>query len=275
MSRSLQRSDGALRSFCDSRLNLGIDFGGLDYSAVPEALLEQARRVWQERVETEFRSVQIMSRFLNDVLAAGDTLDVYALANDFVQDEIKHVALCSGVVQALGARPLLPEPAEVEETPEFLRLGAAERALSIALAMLGVNETLSVGYIRDLRDRCDHRVMRSILDLILSDEETHQGLGWDFIANSLDRFPIASLPAWRRVAATALEPQRVQSERILASMSGEQQRLDAFPEPNLAALGLMSVQRQALVFRNTVDGILAPRLRKLGLLDTTAEAGPV
>jgi hypothetical protein len=275
MSRSLQRSDGALRRFCENRLNLGIDFSGLDYSAVPEGLVGQARRVWQERVETEFRSVQIMSRFLTDVLAAGETLDVYALANDFVQDEIKHVALCSGVVEALGARALLPEPAEIEETREFLRLGAAERALSIAVAMLGVNETLSVGYIRDLRDRCDHSVMRSILDLILADEETHQGLGWDFIANSLDRFPIASLPAWKRVAADALEPQRVQSERILAAMPVEQQRLAAFPEPNLAALGLMSAQRQALVFKNTVDGILAPRLRKLSLLDSTAEAGRV
>jgi hypothetical protein len=268
MSRSLQRSDGALRSFCESRLHLGVDFSGLDYSAVPEGLLEQARQVWQQRVETEFRSVQIMTRFLADVLAAGDTLDVYALANDFLQDEIKHVALCSGVVQALGARPLLPEPAEIEEKPQFLRLGAAERALSIAIAMLGVNETLSVGYIRDLRERCDHSVMRSILDVILADEETHQGLGWDLIARSLDRFPIASLPAWRRVAAEALEPQRVQSERILASIPAAQQRLDAFPEPTLAALGLMSAQRQALVFRNTVDGILAPRLRKLGLLDT-------
>lgn len=267
MSRALQRSDGALRSFCDNRLNLGIDFAGLDYGAVPEALLGHARRIWQQRVETEFRSVQIMTRFLTDVLAAGDTLDVYALANDFVQDEIKHVALCSGVVHALGAGPVLPEPAEIEETPPFLRLGAAERALSIAIAMLGVNETISVGYIRDLRDRCDHRVMRSILDAILADEESHQGLGWDFVAQSLDHFPIGSLPAWRRVAAEALEPQRVQAEQALASMSAEQRRLDAFPEPNLAALGLMSAQRQALVFRNTVDDILAPRLRKLGLLD--------
>lgn len=267
MSRSLDRSDGALRSFCESRLALGIDFGALDYSAVPDALLRQARQVWQQRVETEFRSVQIMTRLLADVLTAGDTLDVYALANDFVQDEIKHVALCSRVVQALGAHPLLPEPAEIEEKPKFLRLGAAERALSIAVAMLGVNETLSVSYIRDLRERCDHRVVRSVLDMILADEETHQGLGWDLIAQSLDRFPIASLPAWRRVAAEAIEPQRIQAERILASMPGEQQRLDAFPEPALAALGLMSAQRQALVFRNTVDGILAPRLRKLGLLD--------
>jgi hypothetical protein len=135
--------------------------------------------------------------------------------------------------------------------------------------MLGVNETISVGYIRDLRDRCDHPVMRSILDAILADEETHQGLGWDLIAQSLDRFPIASLPAWRRVAAEALEPQRVQAERTLASIPVGQQHVDAFPELHLAALGLMSAQRQALVFRNTVDDILAPRLRKLGLLDTS------
>lgn len=268
MSRLLQRSDGALRSFCENRLNLGIEFDELDYGAVPETLLKQARRIWQQRVESEFRSVQIMTRFLSDVLTAGDTLDVYALANDFVQDEIKHVALCSRVVESFGSAPLLPEPAEIEETPQFLRLGAAERALSIAVAMLGVNETISVGYIRDLRDRCDRPVMRSILDAILADEESHQGLGWDVIAQALDRCPIASLPAWRRVAAEALEPQRVQSERTLASIPVDQQHVDAFPEPNLAALGLMSAQRQALVFKTTVDRVLTPRLRTLGLLDT-------
>ena len=41
----------------------------------------------------------------------------------------------------------------------------------------------------------------------------------------------------------------------------------SFPESNLAALGLLSEQRQALVFRNTLNDVLAPRLRKLGLLD--------
>lgn len=270
MSRPLERSDGALRSFCESRLTLEIDFSHLDPSAVPDDLLRQARRIWQQHVQTEFRSIQIMTRFLADVLAAGDTLDVYALAVDFVQDEIKHVALCSSVVEALGARPLLPEPAEIEEKSRFLRLRAAERALSIAIAMLGVNETLSVGYIRDLRERCDDRVIRKVLDATLADEEAHQGLGWEYIGRSLDRFPIASLPDWRRVAAEALDPHRIQSDRALAAIPVDQRHLDAFPESNLAALGLLSEQRQALVFRNTLNDVLAPRLRKLGLLDTSS-----
>lgn len=267
MSRPLERSAGALRRFCDDRLGLAIDFSPLDPSAVPPDLLQPARRIWQQRVESEFRSIQIMTRFLADVLAAGDMLDVYALAVDFVQDEIKHVALCRGIVEALGARPLLPEPAEIEETPQFLRLRPAERALSIAIAMLGVNETLSVGYIRDLRERCDQRVIRMVLDATLADEETHQGLGWEFIARSLDRFPIATLPDWKRVAAEALAPHRMQADRILAAIPVDQRHLDAFPESNLAALGLLSEQRQALVFEQTLTDVLAPRLRKLGMLD--------
>ncbi|MEZ4463037.1 MAG: hypothetical protein R3F43_00605 [bacterium] len=59
--------------------------------------------VWSDRVQTEYRSVQIMTRFLTEVLGAGDPLDVYAGAVDAIADEVRHTALCAAVVTALGA----------------------------------------------------------------------------------------------------------------------------------------------------------------------------
>ncbi|MFO7179217.1 MAG: hypothetical protein DIU78_011000 [Pseudomonadota bacterium] len=48
-------------------------------------------------------------------------------------------------------------------------------------------------------------------------------------------------------------------------MPEAEQRLDAWPEPELAELGLFSPVRQALVYRHTRDHVLLPALHAVGL----------
>ncbi len=52
----------------------------------------------------------------------------------------------------------------------------------------------------------------------------------------------------------------------LAEVPPQQRDLGHFPEPALAALGLTSPQRLALLTLNSWHDQLAPRLRRLGLL---------
>ena len=44
-----------------------IDLDDLDVAAFPEPVVLLARRVWQDRARTEYRSIQIMSRFLGEL----------------------------------------------------------------------------------------------------------------------------------------------------------------------------------------------------------------
>jgi hypothetical protein len=237
------------------------DLSGLE---APALLRVEAHAVWQERFQSELRSVQIMTRFLTEVVGAGDPIDVHACAADLVADEIRHVALCFHVCRALGAPPALPEPMRLGEPPTYLAAPMAERALATALSMLVVNETLSIGFIADLRPRC-RSSLGPVLDAILADEEQHGPFGWLYVENALGRFPAATLPDWRHLIERTLAPHLARAEEILARVAPERQALEAWPDDELAPLGLFSVERQALVLRRTVAVELRPRLEQMGL----------
>jgi hypothetical protein len=266
MSRPLRRTGGVFRDLHQAVVPISIDFGRLDLSGHAPALLEEARRTWKERVQTELRSLQIMTRFLSDSLAAGDPLEVYAGAVDLVRDELAHVTLCAELVRAMGADTELPEPLEVKQPDDFSNMPPQGRALATAIGMLCVNETLSVAFIEDLAARCETPVIADVLAATLADESSHDAYGWEYVRASLARFPEDTRPAWRRVAAEALEPHRRMAGRILSEIPAEKRTLEAWDEPERAALGLFGPQRQALVFERCLEGVLAPRLREVGLL---------
>lgn len=238
---------------------------GLDPTAIAPDLVERARATWQERVHTEYRSAQLMNRFLMETLAAGDPFDIHAGAVELIADELRHVALCAEVVRALGGTPTLPSPLEVNQPEAFQRMSASQRALSIAITMILVNETLSVGYIRDLAARCQGPVVRDVLRATLEDEAEHEGYGESYVRYALARFPIASLGEWRKVATTALDRQQRWADAIVAALPPAQRSLEAHPDEALVPLGLFSNERQALVFQRTFRHELLPLLRSLDL----------
>jgi len=237
----------------------------IDLSRFAPALVARARDTWHQRFTTELRSVQIMNRFVAEVVAAGDPLEIYAGAVDLVADEVHHMTLCADLATAFGARLVLPEPPEIIEPPAFRDAPASQRALATAISMLAVNETLSVAYITDLRDRCQEPAVHAVLAATVADEAAHEGFGWAYIERALRRFPASSLPVWKTIARDALAPQQSFAEPILARLGGEQRTLAAWPDTELVPLGLFSAERQALVYERCVQATLAPRLSALGL----------
>lgn len=244
----------------------GIDFAAFDASRYPDELIARARSTWQGRVLTEYRSIQIMTRFLTEVLGAGDPIEVYAGASDLVADEIRHTALCASMVEALGGTPRLPEPLVAEENPGFLKMSMPQRALVSAINMLAINETLSVGFVEDLNARCKDPVVKAVLAATCEDEEGHQDFGWSYVERSLERFPADAMGTWREVVQQTLAPHRRSVDRTLAEVPASERDLDAWPDAELVDLGLFSPQRQALVWQRTFQQKVAPRLMKLGLL---------
>jgi hypothetical protein len=262
LTRKLGHAKGVFETIARERLGDPLDLSGLDLARHPNDRVEMARRVWQDRVRTEYRSVQIMTRFLSEVVGAGDPFEVHAAAIDLIEDEVRHVGLCAQLCEALGAPALLPEPVELRDPEQYLKAPMAERALTTAIQMLAINETISVSFIEDLRARCADPAVRLVLDETVADEEGHQDLGWTYVKTSLARFGSATLPSWRHLVAVTLAPHREQSQRILANVSDR-----SLPEePELAALGLFSPKRQALVFERCFVSELEPKLRGLSLL---------
>jgi hypothetical protein len=266
MAKELSFAGGAFAPLHQRMVGVKVDFATLDPAAFEPQLLERARLTWQDRVRTEYRSAQLMSRLLLETLAAGDPFDSHAGIVSFIEDELRHVALCAGLVRALGSAPLLPEPVELTQPAAFIAMSAAQRALSIAISMLLVNEALSVAYIEDLRARCQQPVVRAVLDATLADETEHDAFGVEYVRRALSRLPDVPLASWRKIAQQALEPQRSAASAALRELAPEQRQLEAFPDEQEAALGLFSRARQALVFERAYEQRLLPCLRELQLI---------
>lgn len=244
---------------------LDVPWEALERRQIPEALLARVSAHWAYRVETEYRSIQVMTRFLSEVLAAGDPLEVYAGVSRAIADEIRHTALCVGVVERLGLAPMTPEPLELEDPAEFTRLPATQRALATAVSLLAVSETLSVALIDDLRARATHPTIRAVLERTLADEGDHDDFGWAYVEASLGRFGGTAHDYARRVARATWEPHVEESRAVLDGTAPARRGLEALPEPELAAWGIMSPERQALVKLAAFEGRVRPRLERLGI----------
>jgi len=248
------------------RLALPQEVSSNDLRSFHPNLLQRAQRTWCERFQTEYRSAQLMTHFLRDLLDAGEALDITLGALEFVNDELRHAALCYELARALGATPELPNPVALIQSPNFLDLRPAERAVSTALAMLAVNETLSVGFLRDLQTRCHFPGVRAVLDATLGDETDHESFGWEYLRIKLGVAEGLLLRTSRLVIQQALEPQRLAAARVLARMSSNSMSLSDWPDDELVPLGLFSPERQALVFEATWQTQLRPKLEALSLL---------
>lgn len=266
VARQLTLAGGSFEAWHRARLGPAIDLGDLGPSVVPPRLLPEVRRAWQSRVASEFRSIQIMTRFLTEVTGAGDPLDVYTGAAELVADEIRHTELCATVCRRLEVPALLPEPVALPDAPGFLALPYPERALSTAITMLVANESISTAIIRDLLERCDYAPVRRVLQATVEDEATHESFGWDYVAASLGRFDAGGRSHWRRLTLQALEPHRDFAARVLSNLPAEVRTLRSNDELDLARYGLMTPQRQALLFERTYAVELRPRLEPLGLV---------
>lgn len=262
----LKHVGGTFKVLHDQLVAKDIDFESLKALAIAPDLRAHAIAIWSHRVETEYRSIQIMTRFAGECLAAGDPLEIHAGAVHAIADELRHTALCASVVEALGGLPTLPDPVEEPLSAEFLALPAAARALGTAVGMLAISETLSVALIEDLHARATESAIEAVLHATLADEDDHRDYGWDYVAASLGRFDAEGRRYARMVADAALRPHEAQIQASLRTVDESEHDLARHPEPELAALGLLSPVRQALVIRETLRTKVLPRLRDLDLL---------
>ncbi len=249
----------------DALVGVSLDWSLLDPGAIGEPLLTRAQTAWNGRVQSEYQSIQVVTRFLSEVLASGDPIEVHAGVAMAIEDEVRHTALCVRVVEQLGATPTLPMPLVHAEARAFMVLPAAQRALGTAVTMLAVNETVSVALIEDLRLRATHPVIRAVLDATLADEDEHGDFGWAYVAASLKRFDGEGHAYASACAESALEPLVAPAQATLAKIPPALRDIGHWPEPELAHLGLRSPEREALVILDAVATRVMPKLAALGL----------
>jgi hypothetical protein len=247
-----------------SEHDVQIDFSALDVAALPPELVRQARVVWADRVRTEYQSIQIAARFLTEALAAGEPMDTLRRIVETIEEEVRHTELCSAMCRALGGP--VPSPKEVAAPLADLRdVPLDERVLASAISLFLVAEAFSVGYLRDLEERASHPVTRAVLLAITGDEVGHESFGVELCARKLREVPEAKRAAWRTFTGRLVEAHLDRAERALAPIPESERRLERWPEPERATLGLLGEVRLALLCQRSHREKLAPALAELGL----------
>lgn len=255
--REVTHAGGLFHAMHDALVATPVDWSSLHQEQLSPALRQLALNTWNHRVHTEFKSLQTMTQLLAAMLEAGDPLETYAGCADAVRDELRHTALCVGVVEALGATATLPD--STPQPAEFLALPAAARALGLALSLLAINEPVSVVLIRELATRCEQPAISTVLRATLRDEDGHGEFGWDYIAASLQRFDAEGRRYARMVASAALDGLRPRP-------TTSQDQTHSFDAATLARLGIMEPQREAALMNGCLEQQILPRLRQLGLV---------
>jgi hypothetical protein len=71
---------------------------------------------------------------------------------------------------------------------------------------------------------------------------------------------------WAQITDRMLAPRRASTRAELARIEPSRRSLDAWPEPELAELGLFSRERQALLTDVALRTVVEPKLAALGLV---------
>ncbi len=219
-------------------------------------LAGSAIATWRGRMVNEHGSARVFEALAAQMEQAGLGAELVDACAAFAGEERRHGVLCGAVVEALGGEA---RAEALEETPLPLHPEVAplEGVLRNLLSISCLSETVAVSLIGAERLAMPEGELRDLLTTILADEVGHARFGWGLVARhvpDLDPAARLRLGAYLRVALAHLESHE------LAHLP-----VDAYPPPEGAALGLCSGAEARELFYETVQGVILPRLRSLGL----------
>jgi uncharacterized membrane protein (DUF2068 family) len=182
-----------------------LPWGTLDLAAYPAAHLLEARTIWSNGVFTEYASAAAFSALTAALLECGAPVDLIAVADDIVVDELFHVELTSRLAMELGGgTPIEFDLARIAPatSPDARPL---LRAAELAVATSSVSETLSVPAMARSRALAEAPLVRAVLDRLLADEGPHARLGDWFLEWAAPQLSVDERAGLADLAADTIE----------------------------------------------------------------------
>lgn len=216
-------------------------------------LLNAVARAWRVRERVEREAARLFAGLAVELDTAGVDRTLVRLADQAARDELEHATRCRRICDARepGLAPLALGPP--------IRLGPADlsprrRLLYEAVAISCVTETMSVALLGAMRDVVTEEQIAETVRHILADEVSHARLGWAVLAAEAKRTGVA----W-------LEPHL--PGMIRAAVHEESSALPAEPGSagDLSQYGVLTRVRVDEVVRETLDQVILPGLRSLGI----------
>jgi len=219
-----------------------------------EATLTYARAAWTERMRREHHSAAVFSQLLPQLMDAGATLDAKTAVLRMSMEELRHAALCAGVVELLGGAPEVEADLMPQALPDHPKGTPVERALRNVLFVGCLNETLAVAMLTEERELVREPAIAAVLEQLVADEVGHAKLGWIYLAEvwpTLDPAQRARTDAYLPYALEYLE------RSLMGPLA--QLRFEEGLRDELSQLGLPAPQDLRELFYAAMEGaVLAP-----------------
>ena len=234
-----------------------------DASEYPAPILEKAREGWQRLLDSEFESVVIAGWMTSALARMAAPLDILGAFGRIVEDEVRHVDLCSEVVWALGGTPTIPDQPPPPYPGWENDPNAAAEAVTGLTAFFCIGELLSQHLLRQAEMIAGEPIAKWALGEILRDEAFHGPWGYETAALWVKTWPA--------------ERKKLLTQRLLEECSRIERRLggplrpgamDQEPteeETMLATLGLPGPTILLPIFYQVVESQLVPRLKEIGI----------
>lgn len=220
------------------------------------AIAAMGIETWHRRMVNEYSSSRVFEGLARQLADAGFEGEEIEAVREFAEEERRHGVLCGAVVEALGgeARAELLEPTEY---PTHEDVSPREAVLRNLLSISCMSETIAVSLIGAERMEMTPGPLHDLLTRIWSDEIGHARFGWRIVHREIPKLDAAArarLDAFLVVALAHLE------EHELAHLPAS-----SCPPAGGNAIGLCSGADARVLFFETVEQVILPRLEALGL----------
>ena len=218
-----------------------------------EHIRSHAARVWLFRARAEAIAAARFHQLSRDLAAHGAPDTIIDMARTAAEEETRHIALCMGLAEHLGAPPApLPEVPHLPSPPPGNR---SDITLLIQLVATGcINETVSAAVLNHmLRASPPGRVHDTIRE-ILQDEVGHSRIGWAYLAHEAAKRDVRPLGS--------LLP-RMLGDAITAELFAGP--LDQDPDADAADLGTVPRAARMALFATAVTDLIIPGLAQHGI----------
>jgi len=247
------------RAIADAMIRCNRSVHSFDASAYDPASVAAARRVWQVRMDAEYRSTSVFSAMTAQLMEAGASLDSVAVVLRMAQDEVRHAEVCGEVIAALGGDVRIQPPADIPPLARHPGASPEERALRNVIYGCCLSEIVNTARFVDMLDTMTDPYLRDVTRQLLSDEVLHGQFGYHYLEawrGWLDVHPEVkvSLGRYLRHAFAVLE-------RQLSGAGAPPRELSADDR----ALGMPDPARLPETFYQTITCAIVPGLERFGI----------
>lgn len=227
------------------------------HASDPGLLKDAAIETWRTRMMNEYGSSRVFEALSAQMKRAGFAPKDVAECAKFADEERRHGVLCGAVVESLGGLAVFEMDDDCPPLPKHEDTTPLVAVLRNAMSVGCMSETVAVSLIGAERLEMPEGEIRALLTLIWADEIGHARFGWHLLAKKLRELSPREHDDLARYVPVALahldKHELAHLPDCEAPRGGEQ-------------WGLCSGRSARRLYRATVDQIIVPRLRSMGLV---------